>query len=369
MPLRHTTSSLHTPEGDETEPTLAAPAAAGANVPTPSLDPSADPARPVSSETASVASVAAEPAPTPALAAAAVPEPASSKPSGLVEGGKPAAQLTPTTRPAWAPARLQAAVQAGLAGARSHARPLMAGGAVALALGFGYLAGSSYATGETAAGLAAQRDETARLAGEVARLRVGLDASRAERGAVRTDPKQAQLLDKVERTGQENAARIGRLSDQLERIEKGERDTTRAQLVLDRIDRLERALGGKDQTVAASAPEKATTAALAPAMPAPGAPTPPPKPASVPDVAQTGSIPDGRAPKTEQPDPRKTALEGYVLREVDEGYALIETRSGRFHEVSVGQVLPGIGRVEAIERRGRQWVVVTPKGFISERWN
>ena len=29
--------------------------------------------------------------------------------------------------------------------------------------------------------------------------------------------------------------------------------------------------------------------------------------------------------------------------------------------------VPGIGRVEAIERRGRQWVVVTAKGFIAER--
>jgi len=32
-------------------------------------------------------------------------------------------------------------------------------------------------------------------------------------------------------------------------------------------------------------------------------------------------------------------------------------------------VIPGIGRVEAIERRGREWVVVTARGLIAtESW-
>jgi hypothetical protein len=29
-----------------------------------------------------------------------------------------------------------------------------------------------------------------------------------------------------------------------------------------------------------------------------------------------------------------------------------------------GGILPGVGKVEAIERRGARWVVLTDKGFI-----
>jgi hypothetical protein len=29
-----------------------------------------------------------------------------------------------------------------------------------------------------------------------------------------------------------------------------------------------------------------------------------------------------------------------------------------------GGMLPGVGRIEGIERRGARWVVVTDKGFI-----
>jgi hypothetical protein len=52
------------------------------------------------------------------------------------------------------------------------------------------------------------------------------------------------------------------------------------------------------------------------------------------------------------------------------GGAVVEARNGRLHEVVPGRNLPGAGRVEAIERRGRIWVVVTTKGVIGppERW-
>jgi glycine/D-amino acid oxidase-like deaminating enzyme len=53
-----------------------------------------------------------------------------------------------------------------------------------------------------------------------------------------------------------------------------------------------------------------------------------------------------------------------VLREVYDGAALIEGNR-RLYEVMPGGVIPGVGRVEAIERRGRSWVVLTDKGTIS----
>lgn len=57
-------------------------------------------------------------------------------------------------------------------------------------------------------------------------------------------------------------------------------------------------------------------------------------------------------------------VDGWVLREVYNGAALVENRNRRLYEVMPGGVLPGVGRIEGIERRGTRWVVVTDKGFI-----
>lgn len=62
---------------------------------------------------------------------------------------------------------------------------------------------------------------------------------------------------------------------------------------------------------------------------------------------------------------RKTEpVDGWVLREVYNGSALVESRNRRLYEVMPGGVIPGVGRVESIERRGARWVVLTDKGFI-----
>jgi hypothetical protein len=57
-------------------------------------------------------------------------------------------------------------------------------------------------------------------------------------------------------------------------------------------------------------------------------------------------------------------VDGWVLREVYNGSALVESRNRRLYEVMPGGVIPGVGRVESIERRGTRWVVLTDKGFI-----
>jgi hypothetical protein len=49
---------------------------------------------------------------------------------------------------------------------------------------------------------------------------------------------------------------------------------------------------------------------------------------------------------------------------VYDGLALIESRNRRLLEVGPGAMVPGVGRVEAIEKRGKRWVVVTAKGLI-----
>jgi len=74
----------------------------------------------------------------------------------------------------------------------------------------------------------------------------------------------------------------------------------------------------------------------------------------------TGAIlPPGLATQGGKPG----AVEGWVVRDVHRGTALLEGRMGLI-EVDPGDVVPGLGRVDAIRRQDGRWVVVTPRGLI-----
>ncbi len=183
----------------------------------------------------------------------------------------------------------------------------------------------------------------------------------------------AGLKDSVDRAKQEAAGRFAQVTERLDRTQKIEQEVaTRVSALAERVDLgprlaqiVERLDRMEKQAVAGHVKPAATVAA-----------------AEVP--LRTGSIPDqkpvppsdvGRSEqaKTEarteaKPEP-KAAIEGWVLREVYDGVALIEGRNKRLLEVAPGQSLAGIGRVEAIEKRGRSWVVVTNRGIItSQPW-
>ncbi len=70
------------------------------------------------------------------------------------------------------------------------------------------------------------------------------------------------------------------------------------------------------------------------------------------------------APAAAESNRKTEPVDGWVLREVYNGSALVESRNRRLYEVMPGGMLPGVGRVESIERRGARWVVLTDKGFI-----
>ena len=70
------------------------------------------------------------------------------------------------------------------------------------------------------------------------------------------------------------------------------------------------------------------------------------------------------APKVEVA--RLPTVEGWVLRDVANGGALIEGRQG-IYEVYAGDPVPGLGRVDAIRRQDGRWVVVTSRGLIVAR--
>lgn len=275
-------------------------------------------------------------------AGAAAASPA--KGSRLVEGvrGKPA--LAKQAVAGWVAAALRAV--------RPSAAPVAATAALLLSVGIGYGIGTagrptdggealSARWLEATADMRAIHAEVTRLSTELKAVKGTVEAIKGER-----DKSRAEITARHTQLAQDTSARLTRLSEQLDRIEKTQRDPSRFTAVTERLDRLEKSL---------------------PSAPA-SAPTPPPKPvaanAAPPDVTQTASIPE---PKPVPTDPRKVQVEGYFVRDVDEGFALIETKAGRYVDVAVGYTVPGVGRVEAIERRGRQWVVVTPKGFIGER--
>jgi hypothetical protein len=59
-----------------------------------------------------------------------------------------------------------------------------------------------------------------------------------------------------------------------------------------------------------------------------------------------------------------TRIDDWVLRKVIDGTAILEGPSGLVGVLS-GDVVPGLGRVESIVRRGGKWSVVTSKGVIT----
>jgi hypothetical protein len=76
----------------------------------------------------------------------------------------------------------------------------------------------------------------------------------------------------------------------------------------------------------------------------------------------TGSIaPAGAA--AAPPAGKPSALDGWVVRDVRRGTALIEGRLGLI-EVDQGDMVPGLGRIDAIRKQDGRWVVVTTRGLI-----
>ena len=81
-----------------------------------------------------------------------------------------------------------------------------------------------------------------------------------------------------------------------------------------------------------------------------------PKSATQAPADVTGSI-------VEKQQVRPAIVEGWVIRDIFDGRAMVESRYGIF-EVSAGAPLPGLGKVESVRRQDGRWVVVTPKGLI-----
>lgn len=93
--------------------------------------------------------------------------------------------------------------------------------------------------------------------------------------------------------------------------------------------------------------------------------------ASLPAITQATSSPAQIAalaaltPPAEPPKLNDRILQDWIVHDVQNGHALIESRYRGLFAVSAGSVLPGIGRVDEIKRQDGRWVVLTARGTIT----
>jgi hypothetical protein len=162
----------------------------------------------------------------------------------------------------------------------------------------------------------------------------------------------AALNEGLERLKQDTSGRLTQLTTQLDRFEKSGGDTAKITPLVDRLDRIERQTATFATLVTGSISQQSPASQAQEQA----------QPRSQPQGQTQAQIQVAKAEEA-KPDPKQQRLDGFVLREIFDGVALVETRRGII-EVAPGQNIAGIGRIEKFERRGRQWVVVTDKGFI-----
>jgi hypothetical protein len=71
------------------------------------------------------------------------------------------------------------------------------------------------------------------------------------------------------------------------------------------------------------------------------------------------------APTPEQPKITDRILQDWVVQDVQNGRALVESRFGGVFDVGTGSILPGVGRIDSIKRQDGQWLVLTARGTIT----
>ena len=148
----------------------------------------------------------------------------------------------------------------------------------------------------------------------------------------------ATLKAELEASNKAMSAHFSKIGDRIDRTERAQPDPAKIARIIETLNRIEL----RTTAAAVAAPPAVAPAATPAAAAAPPAPD------------TTGSV--GAKPPV---------VDGWVLRQVFDGFALIEGFNGRLFEVGPGSNIPGVGRVEAIRRVEGQWVVLTPKGAIT----
>jgi hypothetical protein len=172
-----------------------------------------------------------------------------------------------------------------------------------------------------------------RIDADIQALKTGLDHT--SKLGMSQFSKTSERLDKVERAQSEPSAKLAKLSEA--------------------VDKLRAAPAAAAAAAAASSAAKEATGSIAPAQ----------------QAVATTAVPKTEAKIDAKPDAktevgRLPTVDGWVLRDVAYGGALIDGRRGTY-EVYAGDMIPGLGRVDAIRRQDGRWVVVTSRGLIVAR--
>jgi hypothetical protein len=248
------------------------------------------------------------------IAAPVTPPPVDIAPADVRSDATIEAAAAPSLQSAWT-------TSLSLARARRLA-PLAA--TITIAAALGAMAGS-FATGlggasepvAQSADARAAKEQVARLHAEIAALKTSIDSS-----------------------AKSASAQMIKLGDRLDRFDKAQAEpTARLAKLAEAVDRIER----RAPTTSVAAAAHDITGSITALAPAPQLEAPETRPASPP------------------------VLEGWRVRSVYNGAALIQARAGGIMEVEPGDNLPGLGRIEAIRRQDGKWVVVTSKGVIVAR--
>jgi hypothetical protein len=188
------------------------------------------------------------------------------------------------------------------------------GGALAT-VGFTHFAGDDAATGSSRA----LEATVARIDSDVVALKTSVEHT--SRIGMSQFNKTSERLDKVEKAQAEPAAKLAKLSEAVDKLRAAP-------------------VAAPAPVAAAPAAAKEVTGSIAPVAAAP-------------------------APKVEVA--RLPTVEGWLLRDVGRGGALIEGRRQGLYEVYAGDEIPGLGRIDAVRKQDGRWVVVTSKGLIVAR--
>jgi hypothetical protein len=174
------------------------------------------------------------------------------------------------------------------------------------------------------------------------------DTSALESSVARIDADVVALKANVEHTSKTGLGQFNRTNDRLDKLEKAQAEPmAKIAKLSETVDKLRATPPAAPAQAAAAVPARETTGSIAPTQ-----------------VATAAAAPATAAPKTEVG--RLPTVEGWVLRDVSNGGALVEGRGG-LYEVYAGDPIPGVGRVDAIRRQDGRWVVVTSKGLIVAR--
>lgn len=224
-------------------------------------------------------------------------------------------------RPAAAVAATAAAAKTAAAPARSNRFVLLAA-SVALAAAFGAVAGALGASGIAHMMSSLEAAAATNPANDTAALQTTIGKLRSELASLRTS---------VDAANKSAHGQFSKIAERFDRVERGQTERTgKLAKAVEGIERLEQ------------------RADAAPAHEITGSVNPPPPAA----IAAPG-----------QPQP--PIVPGWIVRNVYRGVAVIQGRRMGVVEVERGDVLPGLGRIEAIKKQDGHWVVVTSKGLIT----